>query len=232
MLDVYGGDPARADLRTLRAGRPAMSAVEDNAGELARLLVIAEVLIMHPDVDQPVMISGGNVAVVSSPAWNTPAAYAITDAHAGVRQAENDLRAQVTGSQLQRGGSDGNTRAALKAIIVLAAALDDQHQPSLKRKCRCSPCRVARALAGWASQIRVLAAVGEAVRWEQIRGEDGKAKACPYCDTPSLRMAVGEYKVACGNPECEDDNGEPPVAVMEIGVTGEGILAWADGRVT
>ena len=209
----------------------------DAASYLYRCLTIAEHLIPVPDQDSPAIVDGGQVMVHSSPAWNPGAAFAATDIFYGVRNLEAEVRLAVTGSGADpRGSSDGNTRAAMIAIVNLAEAVDRHgyRDPKDKTPCQCGHCRIMRSLWAWARSVEVLAAVDEAARWSVIRHADAKRIMCPYCDTPSLRAAVPWGMVACGNPACKDTAGNSPVAYMHESALkhGHGFLLWQDGRIT
>jgi ribosomal protein S27E len=61
----------------------------------------------------------------SQPPWCAPVANVIMDLHALAREMEAILRLRQGFPHRERGGSDGNTRKALAAILRLAEAADD-----------------------------------------------------------------------------------------------------------
>jgi hypothetical protein len=214
------------------------------AAALAETLDTARVLIASPDAEVPAMISAGGTPE-SSPPWNAAAANAVFDAHAGVRHLEDGLRRRVTGSLQDRGGSDGNTAEAIRSISRLAEAAgahdEDCHRGS------CDQCRISRLLRRWNVALLRLPAIDDVLRWRAIRPgpragcvdcsarpctDHGRPPACPYCTTYSLRVAADRYLVACFNEECEDDEGQPPVARLELSrLNADTLLVWGDGRV-
>lgn len=222
--------------------------VADAAAALASSLATARELIPQPDATLPAMISAGGTPD-SNPPWNPRAAAAVLDAHAGVRALEQGLRLAVTGRTLLRGGSDGNTDHAIGSIVRLAEAVHRPHDGTCKRKSRCDECRIAGLLSRWTSAALALPAIDEIARWQPIRASPRPAcpdcgtrpcpahahpPACPYCDTFSLRAAPDRTPplVACFNPQCEDENEEPPVAHLELSrLNAEPLLVWGDGRI-
>lgn len=198
------------------------------------------------------VVGGGGEVVASAAPGNAPALWAVTDVHYGVRELERALRVDLLGVERHRGASRAHTLAAIDAIGALAELVDrhEHREPGDKTPCQCGHCVIMRKLAGWTRGIEMLPAVDDAVRWSVIRAPcpdcSGREKACttcrgrqlrilcPYCDTPSLRAAVPWGLVACGNPDCRDSEGNPPVAKMATSALahGRGFLLWNDGRVT
>jgi len=182
--------------------------------ELGSWLAIAETLIGEPDIIPSTRSSG---KPSSHPPWNAAVAYAITDAHAGIREIEREFRIEVTGRHRWRGGSDANTTTAMEAITAMSSAVP-----------RALAQRAARSLIHWANQIRMLPAVDDKERWEKIRaGPDGLPPRCPYCKTFSLRVSMTRGLVACWMTGCEDGDGRQPQARMDINrIDGTPVLAW------
>lgn len=218
--------------------------VADAAAALTESLVTARVLLPQPDAAVPAMISAGGTPD-SSPPWNSAAANAVFDAHAGVRRLEDGLRRAVTGHQTHRGGSDGNTAGAIAAVVDLAEAAG-AHDAGCYRG-SCDQCRITRLLRRWNGALLRLPAIDEALRWQAIRpgprlacddctarpcADHARPPACPYCDTYSLRVAPDRYLVACFNEACTDDEDRPPVARLELSrLNADTLLVWGDGRV-
>jgi len=184
--------------------------------ELGAWLAVAETLIAEPDIIPTARTTG---KPGSRPPWNASVAYAITDAHAGLRQLENELRLEVTGRHHWpgRGGSDANTIGSMKAIAAMGTVVSRQQAKE-----------AARRLAHWADQIRQLPAVDDKEKWEKIRaGPDGMPPRCPCCRNFSLRVNMTRGLVSCWTPDCADEDGRRPQARMEINrVDGTPVLVW------
>jgi hypothetical protein len=195
--------------------------VDDAARQLARGISAAEALIRYPD-QQGKAITGSSAK--SAAPWNALAADALMTAHEGARRLEASLRVQVTGKPgTRRGSSPAHTAAALVAIVRLAEALDHR-----------DAARAARILARWARSIELLPGLDEAVRWVPIRLDPDAPTPpkCRYCQRFTLRLAEGRFVVACLNPGCPgDDNGERPVARLELTELHGPALVWSDGAI-
>ncbi|HLV74900.1 hypothetical protein FHX41_1235 [Actinomadura hallensis] len=137
-------------------------------------------------------------------------AAVLLDIHAGARELEADLKYRVAGRAPEpRGGSDVNTRAALKSIVRLAEALDEEQVKA-----------AARIVGRWATTARRLRDVDEAERWEPLPRRPGALPPpCDYCETYSLRWNRRSGEVRCCNPECLDADGRRGVRC--IGVANE-----------
>lgn len=155
---------------------------------------------------------------------NVAAMMLALDVHEFVRRLEASLRLAVTGKPgPARGGSDANTRAALKAIVNLGEAVSED-----------AAGQAGRLLEKFVTAIGQLPAIDEAPRWERIRpGPGGLPPACPNCGTFSLRVALASGAVMCVCPGCRDGDGNsPPVARLELSrISGDPILVWRDGVV-
>lgn len=162
--------------------------------------------------------------VAGSPApWNAEAAAVLLDIHEGARRLEAALRQAVTGRLGERrGASTENTRAALKSIVRLAEALDEDRQAD-----------AARIVSRWVTAARQLRDIDEADRWEPLPRCPGELPPkCPWCDCFSLRMCKARSEVRCLNSVCVDERGRRPIARLEIGtVSGEPMLVFDDGTV-
>ena len=153
-------------------------------------------------------------------AWNTQAAWAILEVHAGSRELEQDLRYRQTGIIRDRGGSDTNTAAALDAIVSLAAGSDDWALRMAVRKTE-----------RWCWQARL--ALGQTEPWTHIPRQPGqRAARCRWCTFTTLRMKPLSGLVRCINPACYDSAGNRPIAKVEFGTGfGEPLLVWQDETV-
>ncbi|MEU4578962.1 hypothetical protein [Nonomuraea sp. NPDC023979] len=161
--------------------------------------------------------------VTGSPApWHPEAGPMLLTIHAGVRELEDDLRYHVTGhTGAGRGGSDGNTAAALDSIVRLAHGVDDDMAREAGRR-----------MNRWIEQARQIRDIGESEKWIPIHVPRGQLPpVCLYCKTFSLRVAQESGRVACVNPRCKDENGDRPRGRIERNrVDGTPMLVWADGR--
>jgi hypothetical protein len=193
-------------------------AVADAAAALTDAITTAEALITEPDTTPAGAIGG---AAGSAPPWNTAAANALLDAHQLTRRLEASLRYAVTGhTGSPRGGSDANTAAAILAITRLAEAVSDD-----------SAALAARLMDRATSAVDRLPAVDTADVWQHLRS------CCPYCGMGMLRACMsGEHygEVTCLRfGACFDQAGHHPRGRLGVsGVTGDGLVAWADGLVT
>jgi len=187
------------------------------------------------------MINGTSVPE-SRPPWNVRVANTVYGVSEAARRLEAELRQQVAGSVIERGGSYANTDDAIAALDALTAAIPSKQAQD-----------VMRFLSGSTTQLLRLSAIDEAVIWRPIRAttvcgrcgtvlNDGICPACdwrarppvcPYCETMHLRRADRAYVVMCWYPGCEDSDGNsPPFARLDISsITGRAILAWSDGLV-
>lgn len=189
-------------------------------------------LVTDQDVEPSVGRSG--VPAARTPG-NTAALNAQLDAHEMIRRLEAALRLAVAGhAGRARGGSDGNTLAALKAIKNLGAAIPQEVRDAKGRLVW--PCQelAARVVERAASVIGQLPAVDEVPKWSKIRpGPGGLPPKCPNCQTYSLRVALASGVVVCCYPNCEDSDGrKPPQARMDLSkIDGRPVLVWRDGLV-
>lgn len=190
-----------------------MTALADAVADLRPLIPIARELLHEPDT-QP---HAGHAQPESAPPWNSAAANALFDVHAAVRELEQDLRYQVTGSLQTRGGSDANTDAALDAICSLgeAASGDGAGQ-------------AAKVLARLADAILMLPAVDLEERPQRVRA------SCPYCARSMLRVLPRSGEVTClGFGSCADSDGRHPRGMVgRSRLDGAPLIEWADGLVT
>lgn len=194
-----------------------------------------------PDVEWLVAtadIEAGN-GRLAPPAPRLPGNQAVfnaeMDAHELVRRLEASLRLAVAGhTGRARGGSAGNTSAALKAIGNLGAALPQEARDDrgkLVWPCQALAARLVDRLTAIVGQ---LPAVDEVPKWSKIRpGPGGLPPKCPNCETYSLRIAMQSGVIVCVFPDCEDMDGRrPPQARMDISkIDGRPVLLWRDGLV-
>ena len=179
--------------------------------DLETWLPVAAALIAEPDTDattvhgKPGTRMPGNIAVF----------YAVMDVHAGVRHLEAGLHAEVTGRPRRpRGGSDGNTLAAIQAIGDLAT---NASRDSIRH--------TERLLIRMVTAIRQLPAVDLDERWQKIAGAE-----CLHCGVTMLRLAPRSGRVTCLRyGACYDHDGGHPVGFVQHGMDGQPLVAWQDG---
>jgi hypothetical protein len=189
---------------------------------LAGYMTILERLVAEPAVrDATAGYTAVRLAETPEP-WNAPAGRALMDAHEGARRLEAALRYVQSGHPgPRRGGSPGNTMAALAAIPKLAAGLDEDGEAA-----------AARLVERWVSQARAVPAIDEAQQWRYVPG-----RRCPYCTLYTLKVLLDDRGRPAGRIECHshpsvacrDGNGMRPSAAMGTNDRGVPELQWADG---
>lgn len=213
-----------------------MTALAEACADLATWLPRAGALITEPDTDGTT--GGGKPG--SSPPWNPAAAAAYFDAAPFLRGLEASARLAVTGHPgPARGGSDGNTRAALAALRRFSYPLQRIHDDAPREfdgqgrmlPCRCAFCRAGQHAERLAAAIQRLPAIDEddAERWQRITGS-----VCPFCGLGMLRAQVRARRLTCLRyGSCTDSNGRHPVGEMTRSrLDGSPVIEWADGLVT
>jgi hypothetical protein len=152
--------------------------------------------------------------------WNTQVAMIILSVHAGVRELEQNLRYRLTGSLRERGGSDGNTLAALDAVVSVAAGSGDRELH-----------HAMRTVERWCWQARL--ALGETEAWVHVpRAPGQRAARCVYCGFATLRMRALSGLLRCVNPACLDQDGRRPEGRVEYGPGyGEPVVVWNSGDI-
>ena len=180
-----------------------MTALAEARADLIAWLPVAAALITEPDTQPHV----GRTQPGSKPPWNSAVAYVLTDIHAAVRELEQDFRYQVTGTVMMRGGSDGNTIAAINAVGKLAAALDHAMAD-----------HAARLLNRYVTAVMQLPAVDLEERCRQVPAP------CPRCQRRMLRVYERSGRVAC--------LGCATRGQMMPGTVSDGYIEWQDGTLT
>ena len=119
--------------------------------------------------------------------WDAPAGRALMDAHEGARRLEAVLRYTLNGHPgPRRGGSAGNTLAALDAIPRLAAGLDEDVEDA-----------TIRVLHRWIGAAQAVAAIDEAERWRPV-----PQRPCPYCRCYFLKVMIDPRGQPAGRVGC------------------------------
>jgi len=178
-----------------------------------------------PEPDTVGALAPGGTVPSSSPPWNTPAADAVYDVTEAARRLESQLRTEVTGSQLHRGGTDANTNDAIAALGVLTEAIPEKRAR-----------QVQRLLSRWTLRCLRLPAIDEAIIWQSIRMRpgDNRPPVCPFCSTPNLRVSDRSYVVMCFYPDCPGDSNETKPAFARLTLdnkSGTVMLVWDDGLI-
>lgn len=202
--------------------KPPAEQIASRVGELREILTVLADLLPEPVAD-PTSGTITHNKVTGSPApWHAEAAGILLDIHEGVRRLEASIRRDITGNLGQRrGGSDGNTEAALAAIASLSNALTDGDVQ-----------QAARILSVWLSHARQIRDIDLEPSWAPLPSVPGAPPpSCPYCRTYSLRFARQSGAVRCANPRCVDSDERRPYGLIEQGkYTGRAMLVFADGR--
>jgi len=190
-----------------------LTAIDQACNDLTDWLPVAAELTAQPDTTPA---AGSHTKPGSRPPWTAGPAHAVTDIHAGSRAIENQLRHDITGNTINRGGSDGNTIAALQAIPALAQAAEPG-----------SITWAARELARMLTAILQPPAVDLEERPQRIPAP------CPYCHRPMLRVYPRSGRLTClAYGSCTDNDGNHPIGHMQAGpASGEPYIAWADGTI-
>ena len=148
------------------------------AGYLPRL----EELIAEPSSTQNAAAGMSPRPADTPEPWDAPVGRALMDSHEGVRRLEAVLRYVLNGHPgARRGGSLGNTTAALTAIPRLAAGLPEDVGAGSVRY-------LERLING----VRAVQAIDEAERWRPV-----PSRPCPRCGCFFLRVLEG----ARGQPD-------------------------------
>lgn len=148
--------------------------------------------------------------------WHGPAASLIHDLYAEVRRLEVNLKSSVTGIVgVRRGGSDGNTRMAMRSIVNLSHSVDDQ-----------TVLGVLMFIDRWIRQAEAVFNPDRGLhRIPRSPGEE--ESRCPWCDLPTMRWQPATGIIVCVNPECRNDDGVRPRWQADYRVVGDQLLfAW------
>ncbi len=155
----------------------------------------------------------------SQPPWNASVAYAITGLHSLARKMEREIRVEVDLDPRARGGSDANTREALKAVIAQCERADDFIVRLYTRE-----------LDKWWRHAKI--ALDEIEIPKRLPRSPGKPEpSCPWCKNHTLRVKILENEIYCVDPSCPGKaDGKRPRAFMDYSaVVGDWVVRWDDG---
>lgn len=210
-----------------RPRRPAPEPAERDYEHLCSALTEAEALLPvlarllpEPSSGGPATGTIGRHAPESSEPWQAEAADAYWRIWFGSRKLANRL-ARVLELR-ERNYPAGGTGHALTAISSYATKIDPEELASTRER-----------VEGWVTSARRIRDIDEIESWVPLPRPKGfPPPACPYCKTLSLRMAKGREEVRCFFPQCQDYDGNPTRARMEIGrYSAAGHLVFGDGTV-
>lgn len=173
--------------------------LKDATEQAWRLYCALEVAIPHPETGGDDIRTSHQKLVASTIPWNSMAAGLVLELHIEVRRMEVHLREKVTGQlAARRGGSQDNTRYALKALANLTEAVDDQTTLS-----------VLNMLDRWNRKADTVFRPENGLH--RIPREPGqKELRCPYCAFQTMRWNPGIGVIVCVNPECRNENDVRP----------------------
>jgi hypothetical protein len=161
--------------------------VQEACDRLAGYMGTLELLVAEPSSTQNAAAGMSPRPADTPEPWDAPAGRALMDGHEGVRRLEAVLKYMVAGHPgSRRGGSTGNTMAALEAIPKLAAGLDDDAGDA-----------AARVIGRWINAARAVPAIDEAEQWRPVQ-----ARACPFCGCFFLKVLLDAAKRPAGRIEC------------------------------
>jgi hypothetical protein len=161
--------------------------VQEACDLLSGYMGTLELLVAEPSSPQDAAVGMSPRPAEGPEPWDASAGCALMDGHEGVRRLEAVLRYLLNGHPgPRRGGSTGNTMAALDAIPRLAAGLPGDVEDA-----------AVRALNRRITAARAVAAIDEAEQWRPVR-----SRACPYCGCFFLRVLLDATARPTGRIEC------------------------------
>ncbi|HXT93142.1 MAG TPA: hypothetical protein VN714_28250 [Trebonia sp.] len=161
--------------------------VQEACDLLSGYMGTLEELVAEPSATQNAAVGMSPRPADTPEPWDATVGRALMDGHEGVRRLEAVLRYTLNGHPGQRrGGSTGNTTAALAAIPRLAAGLTEDDEAV-----------AARIIERWVNAARAVAAIDEAERWRPV-----PSRACPYCRCYFLRVLIDSRGQPAGRVGC------------------------------
>lgn len=169
-------------------------------------------LIALPDQTGTGMITGGSTE--SRAPWNAGAAEALMVPWHELRALEREVRRRAGLTVIARGGSAGNTRESLRAVVRIARALSEEEAAWIMA-----------AFERWSRLTFALNAFDHLPYWLDIPLP--RVPDCVWCTTPSLRWSEGYGVVICMFSRCPSRLGRGWAQVI---TNGHGMRwAWEDG---
>lgn len=174
-----------------------------------RLYCSLEVMLPFKEASRGQPIARQKLTASTIP-WHGQAAGLIGEFYAEVRRLEVNLASAITGIRgVRRGGSDGNTRMALRAINNYAPSVDDQ-----------SILGVIGYLERWIR--RAEAVFNPDLGLHRIPREPGEEELrCPWCQFQTMRWQPATGIIVCVNPECLTEDGVRPRWIADYQVIGD-----------
>jgi hypothetical protein len=174
----------------MRAGAPLATPadlVREACDLLSGYMGTLELLVAEPASTQDAAVGMSPRPADTPEPWDAPVGRALMDAHEGARRLEAVLRYTLNGHPgPRRGGSTGNTTAALAAITNLAAGLPQDVEDA-----------TIRMLNRWIGAAQAVAAIDEAERWRPV-----PQRPCPYCRCYFLRVLIDSRGQPAGRVGC------------------------------
>lgn len=174
-----------------------------------KLYCALEVMLPFKEASKGQPISRQKLTTSTIP-WHGTAASLIHEFYAEVRRLEVNLAATVTGIRgARRGGSDGNTLMALRAIYNLSHSVDEQ---------------TAVGVLGYFDRWnrRAEAVFDPDLGLHRIPRDPGEEEMrCPWCEFQTMRWQPATGIIVCVNPECRTTDGERPRWRAEYEVVGD-----------
>ena len=167
--------------------------LKDGTESAWRLYCALEVMLPYKEASRGQPIARQKLTASTIP-WHGAAAGLIHDFYAEVRRLEVNLAANITGIRgVRRGGSDGNTRMALRSIVNYSHSVDDQ-----------TVAGVLGFIDGWVRSAE--AVFNPDLGLHRIPREPGeKELRCPWCEFQTMRWQPASGIIVCINPECRTD---------------------------
>ena len=161
--------------------------VQEACDLLAGYMGTLEHLVAEPSSTQNAAVGMSPRPADTPEPWDAVAGRVLMDGHEGVRRLEAVLRYALNGHPgLRRGGSPGNTAAALDSIPRLAAGLSQDDEAA-----------AARVVGRWVNAARAVPAIDEAEQWRYV-----PSQPCPSCGCSSLKVLLDAAKRPAGRIEC------------------------------
>jgi hypothetical protein len=146
-----------------------------------------ELLVAEPSAAQDAAVGMSPRPADTPEPWDAPVGRALMDGHEGVRRLEAVLRYLLNGHPGPvRGGSRGNTKAALAAITNLSAGLPQDVEDA-----------TIRVLHRWIGAAQAVAAIDEAEKWRPV-----PQRPCPYCRLCWLKVEIDPRGQPAGRVAC------------------------------